>query len=284
MEPQKPKKRSPLKDRPLRGAGQSVSEMIDDSITDAALLAAAPFLAIYIALNEWWRSYRHDTFHPIAFGIVAILTSAFCVWRFTKIWKRIKLLKLGRDGERIVAEFLDPMRKTGFEILHDVVGGDFNVDHVLIGPQGVFVIETKTRSKSGGQEETVQFDGTDIFIHGFTADPNPLIQAKANVRWIKELLKSSTSKDFPVIPVVLSEETVERSGAVSSFKHFLTGLIVVLLFRVDGELCKVLSDNGLCSVFTNGVLTSASLVLTSASRLLTFASFAVSTFMQSTIV
>ena len=203
MESQKPKKRSPLKDRPLRYAGQSVSEMMDDKFTDGMSLVLFAFLTVGFAFNEWWRSYRHDTFHPVAFGIIAVIACSYCGWRFGKIWRELKLMRLGRDGERIVAEFLDPLRKSGYEILHDVVGGNFNVDHVLIGPPGIFVIETKTRSKSGGQEETVQFDGTDIFIHERAADPNPLIQAKANARWIRELLKSSTSKDFPVVPVVL---------------------------------------------------------------------------------
>ncbi len=32
----------------------------------------------------------------------------------------------------------------------NAIGGNFNLDHVLIGPAGVFTVETKTHSKPGG--------------------------------------------------------------------------------------------------------------------------------------
>ncbi len=201
--PQKPKSRSPLKERPLRHAGQSVNERLDDRWMDMLGFGLIAWFVISLAGLEWWRSYRHDTYHPFLFAFLALFTTAFSGWRIRTIVREIRLLKLGRDGERIVSEFLDQLRKDGYEILHDVVGGDFNVDHVLIGPTGVFAIETKTRSKSGGAEETVQHDGQNIIIHGYPVDPNPVNQANANARWIRELLKNSTGKDFPVVPIVL---------------------------------------------------------------------------------
>jgi hypothetical protein len=232
-----PQKRSPLKERPLRYAGQSVNERIEDRFTDALECWVIAWLLIILAGLEWWRSYRQDTFHPFLYTFIAVVGFIFCGWKSWKIFKEIKLLKLGRDGELIVAEFLEPLSKSGYSVLHDVVGGNFNVDHVLIGPTGVFVIETKTRSKSGGAEETVQFDGTNIFIHGKAADPNPLIQAKANARWIRELLKTSTSKDFPVFPVVLFpgwyvEQKVKQNDALvlnpKNLESFLKNRSVVL--------------------------------------------------------
>src|ERR1700677_3526682 len=145
--------RSPLKDRPLRNPGQSVQELIDDKLIDAFLYFMAPVLIFVIAGMEWVRAYRRDTFHPWLYLSVGIVAAGVSFLKYRRILAELRSAKLGRDGERIVAEFLDPLRKCGYEILHDVVGGNFNVDHVVIGPTGVFVIETKTRSKSGGPEE-----------------------------------------------------------------------------------------------------------------------------------
>ena len=196
-------KRSPLKDKPLRSAGQSLDDAIDERFSDAMDYVGLALATVMLAGFEWWRYLRHDTFHPWTFTFLALLAIPYSFYKWRKIIWSIRASRLGRDGERIVGEFLDQLRPLGYTVLHDVVGGNFNVDHVLIGPAGVFAIETKTLSKSGGAEETIQFDGTNIFIHGRTVDPNPVNQAQANARWIRELLKDSTSKAFEVTPVVL---------------------------------------------------------------------------------
>lgn len=57
-------------------------------------------------------------------------------------------------------------------MFHDVVGDGFNVDHILIGPAGVFTVETKTHSKPKGNSQIV-FDGETIRIDGFEPDRDP---------------------------------------------------------------------------------------------------------------
>lgn len=201
--PKARKKRSPLKDRPLRYPGQSLDDQIEDKLFDSITDFTIAMLFVILAFTEWWRTVRHDTFHPILYGVIATIALLICAWRIRRRFKLVHFLKLGRDGERIVAEHLEQLAKFGYTTLHDIVGGDFNVDHVLIGPGGIFAIETKTRSKSGGVEETVVFDGAEIYIHGKPINPNPLSQAKANARWLKELLKDSTGRNFSVGAVVL---------------------------------------------------------------------------------
>ena len=54
----------------------------------------------------------------------------------------------GIKGERIVAEYLEKQLPKDFIILNDVKfpGSYGNLDHVIVGPTGVFVIETKNLS------------------------------------------------------------------------------------------------------------------------------------------
>mgnify|MGYP000447730379 CR=1 FL=1 len=44
-----------------------------------------------------------------------------------------------------VAEALAPLTVDGCRIFHDVPAAAFNLDHVIVGPTGVFALETKTR-------------------------------------------------------------------------------------------------------------------------------------------
>jgi hypothetical protein len=54
-------------------------------------------------------------------------------------WRR------GAAGERRTARLLDPLERQGWAVLHDlaVPGSQANLDHLVIGPGGVFVIDSK---------------------------------------------------------------------------------------------------------------------------------------------
>jgi hypothetical protein len=60
----------------------------------------------------------------------------------------MRTLRQGIEGEKAVGQFLERLREQRYQVFHDLVGDGFNVDHVLIGPAGVFTIETKTSSPS----------------------------------------------------------------------------------------------------------------------------------------
>ena len=54
-------------------------------------------------------------------------------------WRR------GAAGERRTARLLNPLERQGWAVLHDlaVPGSRANIDHLMIGPGGVFVIDSK---------------------------------------------------------------------------------------------------------------------------------------------
>jgi Nuclease-related domain len=51
----------------------------------------------------------------------------------------------GAEGERRTARLLAPLERKGFQVFHDlaVPGSAANVDHVVVGPTGVYVIDSK---------------------------------------------------------------------------------------------------------------------------------------------
>jgi len=68
----------------------------------------------------------------------------------------------------------------------------------LIGPAGVFTIETKTWSKPVRGTATITFDGEELKCGSNKPDRDPVIQALAQSSWMRELLKESTGKTFHV--------------------------------------------------------------------------------------
>ena len=111
-------------------------------------------------------------------------------------------LKLGRDGEREVADELDALKTVGCSVFHDLQGKDWNIDHLVIGPTGVFSIETKTRSKLVGANEKIHYDGVRL-LKGKVDASEVLIQAKAQANEISELFGTYSEVRAPIQPVVL---------------------------------------------------------------------------------
>jgi Nuclease-related domain len=106
------------------------------------------------------------------------------------------------DGQQAQVS-IAPQAQTATQVFHDVPGEGFNIDHVAIGPAGVFTIETKTRSKPEGRRVRTVVDRAGISIAGAPPSHGPLDQASAQANWLAELLRRSTSKPYRVRPVVL---------------------------------------------------------------------------------
>jgi hypothetical protein len=79
-------------------------------------------------------------------GLVGLAAAALVGWRLrfrpseqARTWQR------GAHGERRTARLLDRLTRDGFVVFHDlaVPGSPANVDHLVIGPTGVFVIDSK---------------------------------------------------------------------------------------------------------------------------------------------
>lgn len=198
------KTRSPLKDRPLRLPGQSIQEerdnFLEDSIGPPVMLAA--FLVATAAL-EWWRFYTDAKPSPVLFTAAALVIIAYAAFRVRRALPKLRNLRQALDGERAVGQYLERLREDGFQVFHDVVGDGFNVDHVLIGPPGVFTIETKTWSKPRTGSSEITFDGETLRAGTQEPDRNPVVQAKAQARWLRALLTESTGKQFDVWPAIV---------------------------------------------------------------------------------
>ncbi len=73
---------------------------------------------------------------------IALLASMFVISRY--VLPLVERRDRGAAGEERVGGLLDEMRGGGWLVIHDASLGRGNVDHILIGPPGIFTIETKS--------------------------------------------------------------------------------------------------------------------------------------------
>jgi hypothetical protein len=200
----KGKTKSPIRVKPLRQAGQSLGEQWDRLVNEKAMpWIAASVFAVILALHEWWRWWTERPPSPITITVFVVLFLVLACWRVRKIIAAARSINRGIEGEKVIGECLDRLRSDGYHTFHDILGDGFNVDHVLIGPGGVFAIETKTRTKPAGRESEVVYDGEKITVDGFDPERDPVAQVKAVARQVKDIIRQTTEQDVFVQPVIL---------------------------------------------------------------------------------
>ena len=94
-----------------------------------------------------------------------------------------------------------------YQVIGDLVCKDgertFNIDHVVVGPTGVFSIETKYWKKPAGPDHRIFYDGKKILVDGHAPDNDPLIEAIAGAKSVQAILEIRTGKRFDVKPIVV---------------------------------------------------------------------------------
>lgn len=198
------KRKSPLENPPLRNPGQSLEEEMQRRFDDDWMpFFLASLLCVSFAVLEWWRYFHPVSLNPWVPTAMAIMLMTYSAFRMTGMRQTMQNLRLGMEGERSVGQSLEGLRANGAIVFHDIPAKRFNVDHIVVSPKGVYVIETKTRRKPAGRRATVTFDGENVLVDGISPDRDPVQQAKAISSWVQELIWESTGKSFPVKPVVL---------------------------------------------------------------------------------
>lgn len=206
--------RAPTLEPYLRPPGESLRkslEKMNDQEPGMVLvcLLGPPFSAgilfligVSSGLRSWSQFYFLFGFILLVFMGTTVLSLIFMMRHFNR-WRNYDL---GFYGERYVAQLLNPLMGKGFWIYHDFLldssGRPSNIDHILVGPSGVYAVETKTRRKrkrtDGGADHKLRYDGRKLMFP-FGDDQHGLEQTRRNTRHLKNLLEKATG--IPSIPV-----------------------------------------------------------------------------------
>jgi hypothetical protein len=184
-----------------RTAGQSIRDE-KERLTDNRLI---PYYALCVfAWILWgWEEFKvhtHQPPQPKLLLCLAISLTGVVAIVFGRLFRRFRHLNRGERGEMKVAELLDELRSSGYQSFHDIPGAGYNIDHVIVGPPGVFVIETKFRSGYG----EIEFrNGEGLFVGGRKEENDPLRQARGNAKAVSQLVKENAGLNVWVTPLVV---------------------------------------------------------------------------------
>jgi hypothetical protein len=209
------RERAPVEFKLLRGPGESLrrrlSSFDENLIFYVGLSATTPLVPAVVTLYVIAKlAPKTNLFLGLAIVGAVFLVGSIISGRW--LWGRFVIYrnyKLGYLGERTVAEALMPLVRQGYHIFHDLPASagerKFNIDHVVVGPTGVFAIETKTRRKGrarpGHKDHEVTFDGQQL-IWPWAEDRHGLEQAENEARWLSDWLNKLTGFGVTVRPIL----------------------------------------------------------------------------------
>jgi hypothetical protein len=122
-----------------RKPGAWVSEQAANKVRSFAALYALLVVAFLASAVIWLVG--HHVLAAVAY--VAFLCFAYAAHSMADLalpWRK------GAHAEVAVGRELEELRAEGYRVMHDFMfGGEGNVDHLVCGPNGVFMVETKFR-------------------------------------------------------------------------------------------------------------------------------------------
>lgn len=206
-------------DKLLRPAGESLRRKIEE--TDAKLHRCLAHIGIAVIVQLWVYLLLHTTIVgwilTYLLGTFSLATVAFALWNLVKaaiLMEQRRRHSLGYQGERLVGEHLNLLTMEDYRIFHDLQFEGFNIDHAVVGPGGVFTIETKTCPRRKVQEanRALNFDGERLHWPNGKINELGIKQASERSETLQQWLGSELGKPIEVHPMLVFPGWTVESG------------------------------------------------------------------------
>ena len=132
--------------------------------------------------------------HPLSAATMLVASLAWVLWSLVQGMRRVERFFKGARGEEHVSEILKTL-PDGYHVFNDFVACGKHIDHVVVGPGGVFSVETKCwRGRVTVEEGRILLDGQ-------LPDRSPITQANREASLVRSAL-ASAGWTGPVTPVL----------------------------------------------------------------------------------
>jgi hypothetical protein len=170
--------------RKLKGSGNYLKSQTRKNLAKA-ILSLLLFGLIFSA-----ASYR--IIQTLSLGILetaGLLASLIPLAAFMYYQRKYRIYRGGSQGEKNVIKTLTRTFNDEYSLINSVClpGGGGDIDHVVLGPNGVFVLETKNWSGR------ILVNGDQWQRPGKHAMGSPSLQVKRNAQKLKRLIDESAS-------------------------------------------------------------------------------------------
>jgi hypothetical protein len=215
------RRRSPLTQDLLRTPGQSLRDQLEERRMDIGfeitLLIMVPLFPLALFYLSSLLGRPMLSIGPLV--LVLVCGVVFVAWQIRKMLHsaaETDKLRLGLDAELAVGQELDQLMREGAVVFHDLPAEKFNIDHVVIAPQGVFAVETKGYAKpnrdAGTADARVVFDGKVLKFPDWSST-KAIEQAARQAKWLADWLSGAVGQRVEAAGVLaLPGWYIERKG------------------------------------------------------------------------
>jgi hypothetical protein len=159
-----------------------------------------PTLFVMVWGVECVQKYVGRNLDPQFWAFIALTVTIYGGFEIFRLRPHLRRFHRGTQGEHKVADVLDQLRAKGFVPIHHLPGEGFHVDHVVVGPTGVYALETKTRVGSG----TIEYrDNSALIFGGRISDSRPLSQARSSAGAVHAHLQQHFGENYSVKPLLV---------------------------------------------------------------------------------
>jgi hypothetical protein len=272
------KRINPLTKSLRRQPGTQLGRELGGQQTNIGLSFLLISIGVYFPLMaHLWQSYimgkPESSFRVLITLIGMVGMTGYGVYDLIRRIKRLQVLRLGYECELAVGQELDLLMLQGYRVFHDIPAEGFNIDHLVIGKNGVFAVETKGRSKRANKsgdskaEYKIDYENGVLKFPGWQ-ETRPIEQASSQARWASQWLSSAVGERIFATPVLIfpgwfiniksrPEVLVLAAGQISHYFPKLNGQslnekqIQQIVYQVDqkvrdlapGELVRPLDED-----------------------------------------
>lgn len=158
-------------------------------------LALAPVVGLLVLAGVKWESLRWTSGF-----LVGCVVAMFVILRMSPpAW--IENWQDGAVGEQWTGKALSPLEARGWVVLHDLPGERGNLDHVVVGPGGVFLLDSKrwrgSTTVSGDIATVCRFEDPDLswrhggvgYMKGLARDVHDRLRSESRLnRWVEPVI------------------------------------------------------------------------------------------------
>lgn len=207
----------------LRGPGDSLRQRLAVGETKLDLYVLLLFFlpTLLAVLLMAWSKFFAAPLSPLPDSLLVLLLFVIALLG-SLLFLIIRELTTGRehsfayDSAMAVGQELNLLMRQGCGVFHDFPGDGFTVDHVLVGPSGVYAVTSEGREKPlrrhGDIEDRVFYDGRELAFPGWS-ETAPVDRTRHQVGWLSDWLQGVVGEPVTVKGIIfLPGWIIETNG------------------------------------------------------------------------